>query len=44
MVSAADILTFVKRIAERFAPERVILFGSYAYGRPNDDSDVDLMV
>lgn len=25
-------------------PERVILFGSYAYGQPNLDSDIDLMV
>jgi predicted nucleotidyltransferase len=44
MISAEDILAYVKRIAERFAPHRVILFGSYAYGRPNEDSDVDLLV
>jgi|APHig6443717817_1056837.scaffolds.fasta_scaffold445583_1 predicted nucleotidyltransferase len=25
-------------------PEKIILFGSYAYGEPNDDSDIDLMV
>ena len=31
-------------IVRRFDPERVILFGSYAYGTPNRDSDVDLMV
>lgn len=34
----------VRQIVERFDPERVILFGSYAYGRPTPDSDVDLMV
>jgi predicted nucleotidyltransferase len=34
----------VRRIVERFHPERVILFGSYAWGRPEPDSDVDLMV
>lgn len=28
----------------RFHPTRVILFGSYAYGRPTADSDVDLMI
>jgi predicted nucleotidyltransferase len=25
-------------------PERIILFGSYAYGNPTPDSDVDLLV
>jgi len=44
MVSAQDILAFAKRIVEQFGPERVILFGSYAYGQPNEDSDVDLLV
>lgn len=32
------------RIAKQFDPERIILFGSYAYGRPNPYSDVDLLV
>ncbi len=34
----------VKQIAERFQPEKIILFGSYAYGRPRPESDVDLLV
>lgn len=34
----------VQRIAERFRPELIILFGSYAYGKPNEESDVDLLV
>jgi uncharacterized protein len=25
-------------------PEKIILFGSYAYGQPNDDSDLDIIV
>ena len=33
-----------RQIVERFAPERIILFGSYAYGTPTPDSDVDLLV
>ena len=33
-----------RQIGERFHPERVILFGSYARGRPTPDSDVDLLV
>jgi predicted nucleotidyltransferase len=31
-------------IAKEFQPERIILFGSYAYGEPTNDSDVDLLV
>jgi len=34
----------VGQIVERFRPERIILFGSYAYGRPGPGSDVDLLV
>ena len=32
------------QIARLFKPERIVLFGSYAYGRPTVDSDVDLLV
>ena len=39
-----NITRFGERIAERFAPEKIILFGSYAYGDPTQDSDVDLLV
>jgi predicted nucleotidyltransferase len=35
---------FARQIAERFHPEKIILFGSYAYGKPHPESDVDLMV
>jgi uncharacterized protein len=35
---------YARQIAERFSPERIILFGSYAYGSPTPDSDVDLLV
>ena len=35
---------FARRVAERFHPERIILFGSYAYGTPHADSDVDILV
>ncbi len=33
-----------ERIVEAAHPETIILFGSYAYGRPTPDSDVDLLV
>src|SRR3954454_496161 len=35
---------FARQVAERFQPDKIILFGSYAYGTPHADSDVDLMV
>lgn len=35
---------YARRVAERFQPEKIILFGSYAYGKPHADSDVDLLV
>lgn len=34
----------VKKIAETLKPEKIILFGSYTYGNPTPDSDVDLLV
>jgi len=44
MVNRRSIHAFVKRVADEFHPRRVILFGSYAYGKPTPDSDVDLLV
>jgi len=37
-------LRVAQRIAQRFQPEKIILFGSYAWGKPQADSDVDLFV
>jgi len=34
----------IQRIVEAFDPQRIILFGSHAYGEPTPDSDVDLLV
>jgi uncharacterized protein len=44
MISLGQIQAFSQQIAEKFQPERIILFGSYAYGQPTEDSDVDLLV
>jgi predicted nucleotidyltransferase len=41
---AAAIDELVRRIAERFSPERIILFGSRARGDARPDSDIDLLV
>ena len=34
----------VEQIKEKYQPEKIILYGSYAYGKPNRDSDVDLFI
>lgn len=34
----------VKRIVSALSPEKIILFGSYAYSNPTHDSDVDLSI
>lgn len=44
MVERSSILSFARMIAGEFQPEKIILFGSYAYGSPTEDSDVDLLV
>lgn len=33
-----------KRIIEKVHPEKIILFGSYAWGAPNASSDIDLFI
>lgn len=39
-----EIQRYCDAIAAAFKPEKIILFGSYAYGKPTRDSDVDVMV
>ena len=41
---AGRLLPYLRVLVEQFHPERVILFGSHAYGLPNKHSDVDLLV
>jgi len=43
-VSPEAIQSVVNYIAQTFDPEKIILFGSYAYGQPRPGSDVDLLV
>ena len=44
MVSTKEIHTTCDDIVREFAPRQVILFGSYAYGTPTEESDVDMLV
>ena len=41
---ADALLPYLQVLVSKFRPERVVLFGSYAYGKPTVDSDVDLLV
>lgn len=34
----------VRRLVEGLQPDQIILFGSYAYGQPTEESDLDLMI
>src|SRR5436309_1148706 len=43
-IPLSAIRRFARQIAERFHPQKIILFGSYAYGTPHNESDVDLLV
>ena len=44
MATQAEIQTLVDNLVRGYQPEKVILFGSHAYGTPREDSDVDLFV
>jgi predicted nucleotidyltransferase len=43
-VPKSVIRRFAREVAEKFQPEKIILFGSHAYGKPHADSDVDILV
>ena len=43
-VGRNQIEAYCRVVAREFKPEKIILFGSYAYGKPTKDSDVDLVV
>jgi predicted nucleotidyltransferase len=44
MINRARIRGFSDAVAREFRPAKIILFGSYAHGRPTEDSDVDILV
>lgn len=43
-ITDAKIRRATRKIVDAVHPEKVILFGSFAYGKPTPDSDVDLLV
>jgi predicted nucleotidyltransferase len=48
MLDATQVSSIIHEMVERlrgsYAPEKIILFGSHAYGTPQSDSDIDLLV
>ena len=44
MVKRNQIRAFSNAIVREFRPRKIVLFGSYAYGKPTEDSDVDVLV
>ncbi len=34
----------VERLVREYQPEQAILYGSYAYGTPNEESDIDIFI
>lgn len=38
------ILEIAEKIIKEYQPKKIILFGSYAYGKPTEESDVDLLI
>ena len=44
MIGSDKIAYIIARIVSGYHPDKIILFGSYAIGKANEDSDLDLMV
>ena len=44
MISRQAIRQLASEVVRRFKPARIILFGSYASGKPMPEADVDLLV
>ena len=42
-IPLSAIRRYARQIAEKFQPDKIILFGSYAYGQPHEWSDVDIL-
>jgi uncharacterized protein len=44
MIRQEQIDEITKKIVEYLQPKKIILFGSYAYGTPTEESDLDLLI
>ena len=44
MKNQKEIQKIKEQIVKNYKPEKIILFGSFAYGKPNENSDLDLLI
>jgi uncharacterized protein len=44
VVNRQKIQAFINEVGRKFQPEKILLFGSHAYGKPSSDSDVDILI
>lgn len=44
MFTQTEINSLTNRITSQFSPSKIFLFGSYAFGTPTSDSDLDLCI
>jgi len=44
MLKKEMVTKIAKQIKLRFQPQKIVLFGSYAWGKPTEDSDIDLFL
>ncbi|MBP9888793.1 MAG: nucleotidyltransferase domain-containing protein, partial [Leptospiraceae bacterium] len=44
MITNEEISQVSQEIIKKFFPEKIVLFGSYAYGNPSSNSDLDLLI
>ena len=44
MIASSEVQELAETIRRDFHPEKIVLFGSWAWGNPTEDSDVDLLV
>lgn len=44
MDAQKEIKRITKQIVKNYNPEKIILFGSFAYGKPKPSSDIDLLI
>ena len=44
MIKETEIHNVAQKVIQNYKPERIYLFGSFAWGKPTADSDVDLFI
>lgn len=44
MISQKTIDRIIRTIVDHIHPQKIFLYGSYAYGRPTEDSDLDIVI